>query len=126
MENNFQEINAFLQIIFFIVSPIITFSAVAIAYHALYRQAKPSVAIYYKPNPYFSSIIDLVIKNTGGSAAKKLTFSSPIPIKRFGMEAYGLKGNGNFDCTIRHLTTGSVSNYLNVMMTGESNTKGTK
>ena len=75
-----------------------------------YIQAKPSVAIYYEPNPDISSIIDLVIKNTGGSAAKRLNFSSPIPIKRFGMEAYDLKGNGNFDCTIHHLTTGSASN----------------
>ncbi|MEP3348689.1 MAG: hypothetical protein ABJN96_01920 [Marinomonas sp.] len=111
MEINVQEINPILQLIFFIVSPLITFSAVAIAYHALYRQAKPSVTIYYEPNPDVKSVIDLVIKNTGGSAAKNLTFSSPIPIKRFGIETADPNRNDNFDYTIRHLTAGRELRY---------------
>ena len=111
MEINFQEINPVLQFIFFIVSPLITLSAVAIAYHALYRQAKPSISIYYEPNPDVGSIIDLVIKNNGGSAAKDLTFSTPIPIGRFGIEKADPNQNGDFDHAIRHLTAGRELRY---------------
>jgi hypothetical protein len=111
MDINFQEINPILQFVFFIVSPLITLSAVAIAYHALYRQAKPSIAIYYEPNPDVASIIDLVIKNNGGSAAKNLTFSKSIPIKRFGIEKADPNKNDEFNYTIRHLTAGRELRY---------------
>ena len=111
MDINFQEINPILQFVFFILSPLITFSAVAIAYHALYRQAKPSIAIYYEPNPDVGTIIDLVIKNNGGSAARDLTFSVPIPIKRFGIEKADTNKNDNFNHTIRHLTAGRELRY---------------
>jgi hypothetical protein len=111
MQINFEEINPVLQFVFFIVSPLITLSAVAIAYHALYRQAKPSISIYYEPNPDVGSIIDLVIKNSGGSAVKDLTFSTPIPIGRFGIEKADSKQNSCFDHTIRHLTSGRELRY---------------
>ncbi|MCV2401788.1 hypothetical protein OFY17_02715 [Marinomonas sp. C2222] len=83
----------------------------AIAYYALYRQAKPSISIYYEPNPDVGSIIDLVIKNTGGSAATNLTFSVPIPIKRFGIEKADSSRNDCFDYTIHYLAAGRELRY---------------
>lgn len=111
MAINFEEINPALQFIFFIVSPLITLSAVAIAYHALYRQAKPSISIYFEPNPDVGSIIDLVIKNSGGAAAKDLSFSKAIPIERFGIEKADPSQNKSFDHAIRHLGAGRELRY---------------
>ncbi|MDH2372318.1 hypothetical protein QD228_00450 [Cobetia sp. 3AK] len=111
MSIDFQEINPALQFMFFIASPLITLSAVAVAYHALYRQAKPSISIYYEPNPDIASIIDLVIINSGGSAAKDLTFSPPIPINRYGIEKADSNQEDTFNYTIRHLSAGRELRY---------------
>ena len=73
------------QIIFYLVSPTITFLAVATAYLALYRQSKPNVMLHYEPSNDTSSVIDLVIGNYGGGTAREVTFSKTIPIRCWGI-----------------------------------------
>ena len=75
-----------LQVAFYIVSPIITFLAVSIAYLAIYRQSKPSVSLHYEPSNDVASVIDFVIRNNGGGSARDLEFSKPIPISCWGIE----------------------------------------
>ncbi len=77
---------AHFQIAFYIVSPFLTFLAVAIAYLAIYRQSKPNIIIHYEPSDNAGSIIDLVIHNYGGGTAKDVQFSKAIPIGCFGIE----------------------------------------
>jgi hypothetical protein len=74
------------QIVFYLVSPVITFLAVATAYLALYRQSKPSVMLHYEPSNDAGSVIDLVIGNYGGGTAREVSFSAPIPIRCWGIE----------------------------------------
>lgn len=75
-----------LQIAFYIISPMITFLAVATAYLALYRQSKPSVMIHYEPSNDVGSVIDLVIGNYGGGVARNVTFSRAMPIRCWGID----------------------------------------
>ena len=75
-----------LQIAFYIVSPIGTFLAVATAYYAIYRQTRPSIAVYYEPNPDTASLIDLVIRNIGTGTARDISFSAPLPILCWGID----------------------------------------
>lgn len=75
------------QIAFYIISPIATLLAVGTTYLAIYRQAKPSIVIYYELSPDVSSIIDLVICNHGSGTARDIKFSTPIPINCWGMES---------------------------------------
>jgi len=76
----------FLQIAFYIISPIGTFLAVGTAYYAIYRQTKPCIVIYYEPNPDTASLIDLVIRNIGTGTARDISFSDPLPILCWGIE----------------------------------------
>jgi hypothetical protein len=78
-----------LQTLFYIISPIGTFLAVFTAYYAIYRQTKPSIAIYYEPNPNNATVIDLVIKNIGTGTAKDISFSIPLPIRCWGITEPG-------------------------------------
>jgi hypothetical protein len=71
----------YLQIAFYIISPTITFLAVATAYLALYRQSKPSVMIHYEPSNDAGTVIDLVIGNYGGGVARDVTFSRAMPLR---------------------------------------------
>jgi hypothetical protein len=82
-----------IQLAFYIVSPIGTFLAVGTAYYAIYRQTKPSIIVYYEPSPDVGSVIDLVISNIGSGTARDITFSSPLPIGRWGIETSGDSGN---------------------------------
>lgn len=76
----------YFQVAFYIISPIVTFLAVSIAYLAIYRQSKPSISVFYEPSNDAASVIDLVIRNSGGGAAKDLEFCSSIPINCWGIE----------------------------------------
>jgi len=40
----------YFQVAFYIISPIVTFLAVAIAYLAIYKQSKPNVIVHYEPS----------------------------------------------------------------------------
>ncbi|MFN2202986.1 MAG: hypothetical protein ACK2UO_17435 [Caldilineaceae bacterium] len=77
---------AYFQIAFYVVSPFLTFLAVAIAYLAIYRQSKPNIIVHYEPSDDAGSIIDLVVQNYGGGTAKDVQFSKAIPILCFGIE----------------------------------------
>ncbi|WP_119395676.1 hypothetical protein [Salinibius halmophilus] len=76
----------YLQIAFYIASPIGTFLAVFTAYYAIYRQTKPAIVIYYEPNIDTASKIDLVISNIGTGTARDISFSEPLPIRCWGVE----------------------------------------
>ena len=76
----------YFQIAFYIISPIVTFLAVSIAYLAIYRQSKPNISVYYEPSNDTASVIDLVICNSGGGSARDLEFSGSIPINCWGIE----------------------------------------
>ena len=73
------------QLIFYILSPIGTFAAVATAYYAIYRQTKPSIVVFYEVSSEKASFIDLVIKNIGNGTARDIKFSEQIPICCFGI-----------------------------------------
>lgn len=77
---------AYFQIAFYIISPLITFLAVSVAYMAIYRQSKPNVLAHYEPSNNAGSVIDLVICNYGGGTARNVSFSIPIPIGCWGIE----------------------------------------
>ena len=77
----------YFQIAYYIISPIITFLSVLIAYLAVYKQAKPNVIVHYEPNDNVGSVIDLVICNYGGGTARDVTFSEAIPTGCWGIEA---------------------------------------
>jgi hypothetical protein len=87
---------AYFQIAFYIVSPFLTFLAVAIAYLAIYRQSKPNIIVHYEPSDNAGSIIDLVIHNYGGGTAKDVHFSKAIPIRCFGIEQASPVESSNF------------------------------
>ncbi len=74
-----------LQLIFYVVSPLATFLAVATAYLALSKQSRPLVLVYYEPAD-FGSAIDIVICNHGNGAARNIKFSEPIPVHCWGIE----------------------------------------
>ncbi len=76
----------YIQMAFYIISPIVTFLAVAIAYLAIYKQSKPNVVVHYEPSNDVGSVIDLVICNYGGGSARDLEFSVAIPINCWGIE----------------------------------------
>ncbi len=80
------------QILFYIISPIATFLAVAVAYLAVYRQSKPNVIAHYEPSNDVGSVIDLVICNHDGGTARDVTFSNPIPIN-----CWGINGPSDID-----------------------------
>lgn len=82
-----------LQLFFYIVSPIVSFSAVFIAYLAMSKQSQPNILVYYRPNVDEQSKIDLVIENTGSSAATELKFSEKLPIGYWGID----KSDGSGD-----------------------------
>ncbi|PHS69366.1 MAG: hypothetical protein COB23_07050 [Methylophaga sp.] len=77
----------YFQIAFYIISPLVTFLAVSVAYLAIYRQAKPNVLVHYEPSDNVGSVIDLVICNYGGGTARNVSFSSSIPLNCWGIEA---------------------------------------
>lgn len=97
----------YFQITFYIVSPIITFLAVSIAYLAIYRQSKPSISVHYEPSNNVASVIDFVIRNDGGGSAKDLEFSPSIPISCWGIEQ-PIKNErlGYLEIKIPHLSPG--------------------
>lgn len=97
----------YFQIAFYIISPIITFLAVAIAYLAIFRQSKPCVSLHYEPSNDVASVIDLVICNHGGGTARDLEFSAAIPISCWGIEQ-PLKNEqpGFLEIKIPHLSPG--------------------
>ena len=76
----------FFQIAFYVVSPIVAFLAFFTTYLAIYRQSKPSIVIYYELSEA-GSVIDLVICNYGSGTARDISFSTPIPIHCWGIEA---------------------------------------
>lgn len=75
----------YIQLGFYIISPIATFLAVATAYLAIYRQSKPNIVVYYETSEA-GSVIDLVICNHGNGTAKNLEFSKALPINCWGIE----------------------------------------
>jgi hypothetical protein len=75
----------YFQIAFYIISPMVTFLAVFIAYLAMYRQAKPNVLAHYEPSDNVGSVIDLVICNYGGGTARNVEFSESIPLHCWGI-----------------------------------------
>lgn len=85
----------YIQIAFYIVSPIATFLAVSIAYLAIYRQSKPNIIAYYEPGDS-GSVIDLVIGNYGAGTARNINFSRPIPISCWGIEKADKIEEANF------------------------------
>lgn len=76
---------SYAQIIFYIVSPLVTMSAVFVAYLALLKQSRPQVLIHYRVNPDVQTIIDLVIENLGNGMARDVTFSRPLPARCYGI-----------------------------------------
>lgn len=76
----------YFQIAFYIISPMVTFFAVFVAYLAIYRQAKPNVLVHYEPSNDVGSVIDLVICNYGGGTARNIEFSEAIPLHCWGIE----------------------------------------
>lgn len=100
------------QIVFYLVSPVITFLAVATAYLALYRQSKPSVMLHYEPSNDAGSVIDLVIGNYGGGTAREVSFSTPIPIRCWGIENPAKVNEEDFlQITIPALAPGKTLRY---------------
>lgn len=85
-----------IQIIFYIVSPIVTLLAVWTAYFAIYRQSKPFVLVYYEISADVATVIDLVICNHGSGAARNIKFSKAIPIGCFGISSAGAVDKGRF------------------------------
>lgn len=61
--------------------------AAFIAYVAVYKNSQPQVVAYYQPSARTQSIIELIIENVGTGNAYGITFSNPIPISWFGIEA---------------------------------------
>ncbi|PCJ92920.1 MAG: hypothetical protein COA46_02800 [Porticoccaceae bacterium] len=86
----------YFQMAFYIISPIVTFLAVAIAYLAIYKQSKPNVVVHYEPSNDVGSVIDLVICNYGGGSARDLEFSVAIPINCWGIEKPDKVDESNF------------------------------
>ncbi len=86
----------FFQMAFYIISPIVTFLAVAIAYLAIYKQSKPNVVVHYEPSNDVGSVIDLVICNYGGGSARDLEFSVAIPVSCWGIEEPDTVDDTNF------------------------------
>ncbi|HHH43369.1 MAG TPA: hypothetical protein ENK49_04455, partial [Gammaproteobacteria bacterium] len=74
------------QIIFYVVSPLVTLLAVLVAYIALVKQSRPHILVQYRPNPGIQSFIDLVVENIGNGMARNVQFSQPIPAQCFGIE----------------------------------------
>lgn len=102
----------YFQIAFYIISPIVTFLAVAIAYLAIYRQSKPNVIVHYEPSNDAGSVIDLVICNYGGGSARELEFSVVIPICCWGIEKADKVDESNFlDIRIPILAPGKELRY---------------
>ena len=100
------------QIIFYLVSPVITFLAVATAYLALYRQSKPSVMLHYEPSNDAGTVIDLVIGNYGGGTARDLSFSNAIPVDCWGISNSDKINEENFlKITIPALAPGKTLRY---------------
>lgn len=58
-----------MQVVFYIVSPVITLMAVFVAYLTLNKQSMPQLLIHYRPNPDIQTLIDLVVENIGGGLA---------------------------------------------------------
>lgn len=82
-----------LQVVFYIVSPIVSFTAAVIAYLALSKQSKPNIIVQYLPNPDEASKIDLVIENSGSTSASQISFSEKLPIGYWGID----KSDGSGD-----------------------------
>lgn len=102
----------FFQIAFYVISPIVTFLAVAVAYLAVYKQSKPNVIVHYEPSNDVGSVIDLVICNYGGGTARDLEFSKSIPICCWGIEQPDNVDNSNFlDIKIPVLAPGKSLRY---------------
>ncbi|WP_200241908.1 hypothetical protein [Lamprobacter modestohalophilus] len=110
---------AYFQIAFYIISPFLTFLAVAIAYLAIYRQSKPNIVIHYEPSDDAGSIIDLVIHNYGGGTAKDVQFSKAIPIGCFGIDQARPVENSNFlKVKIPILAPGKTLRYMGGQYSG--------
>lgn len=99
------------QLVFYVVSPLATFLAVATAYLALAKQSRPLVLIYYEPAD-FGSAIDIVICNHGNGAARNINFSEPIPIHCWGIEKPSdISKDGFVSFTIPVLAPGQELRY---------------
>ena len=72
-------------IIVAITSALAAFLAVGVAYLTLYKSCQPQILAYYQPNPDTQTLIDLVVENVGAGLATNVTFSTPLPIKCFGI-----------------------------------------
>ena len=100
------------QILFYIVSPFITFLAVATAYLALYRQSKPSVMLHYEPSIDVGTVIDLIIGNYGGGTARDITFSAAIPVGCWGISnSDNIDEKGFLQITVPALGPGKILRY---------------
>lgn len=66
--------------------------AALVAYLALYRNSKPQLLIYYRPNPDARSIIDLVVENIGQGSAIGVKFSTDIPVNCYGLRGLDWRG----------------------------------
>ena len=86
----------YFQMAFYIISPVVTFLAVVIAYLAIYKQSKPNVVVHYEPSNDVGTVIDLVICNYGEGSARDLEFSVAIPIKCWGIENPGKVDESDF------------------------------
>ena len=102
----------YFQVLFYIVSPIVTFLAVATAYLAIYRQSKPNVVVYYEPSNDVGSVIDLVICNYGGGSARDVRLSDAIPMNCWGIDNPGEIDKSKFlTITIPVLAPGKALRY---------------
>lgn len=102
----------YFQIAFYIVSPIVTFLAVAIAYLAVYKKSKPNVIVHYEPSNDAGSVIDLVICNYGGGAARDVRFLAAIPISCWGIESVNKVDKSKYlDISIPVLAPGKELRY---------------
>ncbi|OWG18814.1 hypothetical protein KDK82_2294 [Delftia sp. K82] len=77
-----------------ILSPAAALIAAVVAYVAVYRNSQPQIVVYYEPSSRQQSIINLVIENVGTGSAFDISFSSPIPVGFFGIEASN--GSGKY------------------------------
>ncbi|WP_397474924.1 hypothetical protein [Pusillimonas sp.] len=67
--------------------------AALVAYVAVYKSSQPQVVAYYQPSERQQSIIELIIENVGTGNATDITFSKPIPIGWYGIEAPSRQGS---------------------------------
>lgn len=107
-----------LKIASYIISPIGTLLAVATAYYAVYQQTKPSIAVYYELSPDVATVIDLVIRNIGTGTARDISFSVPLPVQCWGIEAPDARGNKLIELSIPFLAPSKELRFTGGQYTG--------